>query len=212
MQYKHLRERARSLKKLTPLDTQIAECFSRHYDEIVFVNVTSVSHNKGANKTTVVRFISKFGYNNFGELRRKPQQDILTHVNSDDILFAVFRHLYVKQTSFIVQHCADQGVPVILLSDSEFSPLADLAQVKFIVASEEFSLFQSCTLVSDVLETLHIAALRFCDDSVYDRFSFTENLYKDFKVFYSGKYLNKMSSSYAKALAKPTRDRKKITH
>ena len=159
MQYKHLMEWACSLKKLTPLDTQIAEYFSRHYEKIVFVNVTSISHNTGASKTTVVRFISKLGYNNFGELRRKLQRDTLTHVNSDDILFAVFRHLYVKQASFIAQHCADQGVPVILLSDSELSPLADLFQVQIIVVSEGFSLFQSLTGVAAMLETLCIAAL-----------------------------------------------------
>ncbi|MEA3359766.1 MAG: MurR/RpiR family transcriptional regulator [Thermodesulfobacteriota bacterium] len=303
-------KRTRSLKKLTPLDTQIAEYLSRHYEELVFENVTSISHKTGASKATVVRFISKLGYNNFGELQRELRQDALmkrgsitkrytlkkkqlkgdqediieknfayiikslqlTHnqidqqdflkaarmiieakgnlfitgqrtsyamayifqimmkrirpnsflldphssltpdaiadVNSDDILFAIFRHPYAKQTSFIVQHCADQGVPVILLSDSEFSPLADLAQVQIIVASEEFSLFQSCTAVAAVLETLHIAALQFCDDSIYDRLHFTENLYRDFEIFFSDKGLNKMSSSYAKALEKTTREKK----
>ena len=310
MQYKNLIERARSLKKLTPLESQIAEHLSRHYEELVFENVTSISHKTGASKATVVRFISKLGYNNFGELQRELRQDALmkrnsmikrytlkkshlqgeqediieknfayimknlqiTHaqidrktfikvagmimeakknllitgqrtsyamayifhimmkrirpnsfllspnsslipdtladVNSDDILFAIFRHPYAKQTSFIVQHCADQGVPVVLLSDSEFSPLADLAQVQIIVASEEFSLFQSCTAVAAVLETLHIAALQFCDDSVYDRLNFTENLYRDFEVFFPGKDLNKMSTSYAKALERATRDKK----
>ena len=62
---KELNQRIRSLGKLTPSESKIADYFSRNYWNLVFENTTSISDNTGVSKATVVRFISKLGYKRF---------------------------------------------------------------------------------------------------------------------------------------------------
>lgn len=125
--------------------------------------------------------------------------DLLMDINSRDVLFAIFRHPYAKQTLRIARRFSDQGARIILLTDSEFSPLADLAHIQIVVASEGFSIFQSCTAVTAVLETLNIAALRFCDKTIYNRLENAEKLFRDFELFCSGKSFDTAGMKYLEA-------------
>ena len=70
-------DKIRSLKKLTPSEAKIAEYFSRNYAEIVFENVTSISEKTGVSKATVVRFISKLGYQKFSAFRSELRHSAL---------------------------------------------------------------------------------------------------------------------------------------
>jgi DNA-binding MurR/RpiR family transcriptional regulator len=62
---KKLNQRIRALGQLTPSESKIADYFSRNYWNLVFENTTSISDNTGVSKATVVRFISKLGYDRF---------------------------------------------------------------------------------------------------------------------------------------------------
>ncbi len=128
--------------------------------------------------------------------------DLLMDINSRDVLFAIFRHPYAKQTLRIARRFSDQGAQIILVTDSEFSPLADLAHIQIVVASEGFSIFQSCTAVTAVLETLNIAALRFCDKTIYNRLENAEKLFRDFELFCPGKSFDTAGIEYLKAVRK----------
>ena len=304
MKSQDLIDKIRSLKKLTPSETKIAEYFSRNYTEIVFENVTSISQKTGVSKATVVRFISKLGYHKFSAFRNElrhsalllrtplptrftfkqkqakkngvdilernfsdimknlqdthrlidqetfmaaartivepgrnlyitgqrtsyamayvfhimmkrvrsnsfllgPQMtllpDLLLDIHSRDVLFAIFRHPYAKQTLRIARRFSDQGAQIILLTDSEFSPLADLAHIQLVVASEGFSIFQSCTAVTAVLETLNLAALRLFDKTIYNRLEKAEKLFRDFELFCPGKSFDTSGMEYLKAFRK----------
>ncbi|MBT8350107.1 MAG: MurR/RpiR family transcriptional regulator [Deltaproteobacteria bacterium] len=297
-------DKIRSLQKLTPSEAKIAEYFSRNYAEIVFENVTSISEKTGVSKATVVRFISKLGYQKFSAFRselrhsalqeRKPLPtrytlkkkqlkddgvdilernfsdiiknlhdthqlidqetfmaaartivepgknlyitgqrtsyamayvfhsmikrirpnsfllgpetsilpDMLMDIQSRDILFAIFRHPYAKQTLRIARRFSDQNAQIILLTDSEFSPLADLAHIQIVVASEGYSIFQSCTAVTAVLETLNLAALRLFDKTIYNRLENAEKLYRDFELFCPGKSYDTSGIEHLKAFRK----------
>jgi len=116
--------------------------------------------------------------------------DRLIDVGADDLLFAIFRHPYAKTTLRIAQHFHRCGAPVILLTDSAFNPLHNLAHVQIEVDTEGVAVFTSSAAVTAVLECLNIAALKFCDDSVYRRLEKSEALYNDFEVFCPGKSLN----------------------
>jgi DNA-binding MurR/RpiR family transcriptional regulator len=128
--------------------------------------------------------------------------DLLMDINSRDVLFAIFRHPYAKQTLRIARRFSDQGAQIILVTDSEFSPLADLAHIQIVVASEGFSIFQSCTAVTAVLETLSIAALKFCDKTIYNRLENSEKLFREFELFWSSKSFDTAGMEYLKAFRK----------
>ncbi|MBT8357460.1 MAG: MurR/RpiR family transcriptional regulator [Deltaproteobacteria bacterium] len=304
MKSQDLIDKIRSLKKLTPSETKIAEYFSRNYTEIVFENVTSISEKTGVSKATVVRFISKLGYHkfsafrnelrhsalllrtplptrftfkqkqakkngvdilerNFSDIMRNLQDthqlidqetfmaavrtlvepgrnlyitgqrtsyamayvfhimikrirpnsfllgpetsilpDMLMDIQSRDILFTIFRHPYAKQTLRIARRFAEQGAQIILLTDSEFSPLADLSHIQMVVASEGYSIFQSCTPVIAVLETLNLAALKLFDKTIYHRLENAEKLFRDFELFCPGKSYDTSGIEHLKAFRK----------
>ena len=69
MQNNKLIERIRALGKLTPSEAKIADYFSRNYWNLIFDNTTSISKNTGVSKPTVVRFITKLGYDRFSAFR-----------------------------------------------------------------------------------------------------------------------------------------------
>lgn len=118
------------------------------------------------------------------------QPDRLIDVDDGDLLFAIFRHPYAKITLRIAQHFERYGAPVILLTDSAFNPMQNHASVQIEVDTEGVSIFTSSAAVVAVLEALNIAALKFCDDSVYNRLESAESIYNDFEVFCPGKSLN----------------------
>ncbi len=116
--------------------------------------------------------------------------DRLIDVSADDLLFAIFRHPYAKTTLRIAQHFERCGATIILLTDSTFNPLHTLAHVQIEVDTEGVSIFTSSAAVVAVLESLNVAALKYCDDTVYRRLEKAEALYNDFEVFCPGKSLN----------------------
>ena len=118
------------------------------------------------------------------------QPDRLIDIDDSDLLFAIFRHPYAKTTLRIAQHFERCKAPVVLLTDSTFNPMQNLAAVQIEVDTEGVSIFTSSAAVLAVLEALNIAALKFCDDSVYKRLEDSEALYNDFEVFCPGKSLN----------------------
>lgn len=273
------------LDSLTPSEAKIADYFSRHYDELVFDNVSTISDKTGVSKATVVRFISKLGYSKFAEflneirknshmthdslhirypikmkLLKEQQEDILaqnftqiiknlekTHGQMDqqsflkaaqwiatskgklyitgqrssyalaylfhnmiqricpgcflidpqgaalpdfmmdiqetDILFAIFRHPYARQTFSIAEHFAAEGAKVILLTDSDFTPLGQVADLKIVIKTEGVSIFTSSAAIVAVLESLNIAVLKYLEGDVSDRLFKSEKLYERFDIF-----------------------------
>lgn len=76
MQTKDLTQRIRDLGKLTASEARIADYFSRNYWNLVFENTTSISENTGVSKATVVRFISKLGYDRFSVFLEELRKDV----------------------------------------------------------------------------------------------------------------------------------------
>jgi DNA-binding MurR/RpiR family transcriptional regulator len=279
MTEKNIIKQIRSLRKMTPSEVKIAEYFSRYEQDLAFENVTSISKNTGVSKSTVVRFLSKLGYNKFADFRKKMrnelvskreslryllqkkhlenrQEDILgenfsylmknlqyTHaqidpqkflnvaqmlmqsgshlyitgqrtsyplaylfylliarlrpdstllgsVSADNVLLSIFRVPYGKQTLKISQYFFEKKAKIILITDSEFSPASELATIQITVPSEGLSIFRSFTAVTALLESLNIAALKFCNEEMIDRLEKGEKLLGNFEVFCPGKSID----------------------
>ena len=117
--------------------------------------------------------------------------DQLSNLGPDDTLLAIFRHPYGKQTHKISRYFAEKNATIILITDSEFSPAAGFATDQIIVPSEGLSIFNSFAAVTALLESLNIAALKFCDDDIVTRLETGEKLLGEFDVFCPTKGLDR---------------------
>jgi DNA-binding MurR/RpiR family transcriptional regulator len=109
--------------------------------------------------------------------------DLLVDVSGKDMLFVITLRRYARFSLKVAEHFFEQGARVILFTDSEFSPLSHLAHLQLVVPSHGLSTFRSFCATIALLESLIIAALQFCEDTLYNRFEAAEKLYKDFETF-----------------------------
>ena len=109
--------------------------------------------------------------------------DMLMDITGRDLLLAVFRYPYARQTVSIARRFADAGAPIHLVTDSAFSPLADLATRQIVVSSEGLDLFRSFTAMAAILETLHMAVLRLCGEDLDARIEASQELLREFDVY-----------------------------
>ncbi|MCU0560601.1 MAG: MurR/RpiR family transcriptional regulator [Desulfobacterales bacterium] len=109
--------------------------------------------------------------------------DMLLDLTAEDLLIAVFRHPYARQTVRIAKRFADAGARILLVTDSECSPLADRAAVQIVVTSEGLSIFRSFTAVTAVLEALHLAVLRLSDQNLDRRLKAAAAIFEEFDTY-----------------------------
>ncbi len=72
-----LLNRIRQLEKLTSSEAKIAQFISRVYPLIALETVTSISEKAGVGKATVVRFISRLGYDGFTDFQEKVREELV---------------------------------------------------------------------------------------------------------------------------------------
>jgi DNA-binding MurR/RpiR family transcriptional regulator len=71
-----LLDRIRSCTRLTPSESRIADFLQRTYPEVVFETATSIAKKVGVSKPTVVRYISRLGYESFTQFQEYLQQEV----------------------------------------------------------------------------------------------------------------------------------------
>jgi DNA-binding MurR/RpiR family transcriptional regulator len=109
--------------------------------------------------------------------------DTLAEIGPDSLLFVISYRRYARLTQRAAEVFAECGAPVILLTDSAFSPLAGIARWQLVVPSEGLSIFQSFCSATALLESLILAALPFCGDELKQRFERRERLFARFETF-----------------------------
>lgn len=78
-------------------------------------------------------------------------------IGPKDILFAISFSPYGQETQEVVREAAEKGVPIIVLTDSQLSPLAPLATECFIVREAEVHGFRSLTASLCLVQSLAIS-------------------------------------------------------
>lgn len=288
-----LLKKIQKLPQMTPSEVKIADYFARHYSELAFENVTTISKKTGVSKATVVRFMSRLGYKKFNQFKEALRTDLTTtqvpfryslkkkvldsgeedilanhfiHITNNmnkteseidrklfmdtarmiadpagslyitgqrssyaqalyfhgmiqrirprsilvgesastladnimdagpvDVLFAIFRRPFSNDTLQLVKHFKEVGARIILLTDSEFNPLKGIANIQLVLHFDGQSIFESSASVVALLESLNIAVLKYCDQSVHKRLDLSEELYSQFDVFCTTKNLSEDS-------------------
>jgi len=279
--------RIQELEKLTPKEKKIADFFARNYDELVFENLSSISRKAGVSKPTVLRFITKLGFERYAQFNKALRKELsLTHdtlhiryplkkkllqeseediiaqnftntiknlestytrmdkeafnniakaiaggkghlfvfgqrsshalaymfynmirrvlprtsliptgcaaepdplidITDKDLFFVVFRHPYGAEALRLMSYVHSQGAGILLLTDSELNPAAEMATHQLVVNTEGVSVFTSSTSILAVLESLNIAVLDCCDAEISGRLEKAETLYRSFGTFCS---------------------------
>ena len=77
-----LLERIQSLPKLTPGEARIADYFQRHRSSLAFETATSISRRTGLSKATVVRFVSRLGYDGFADFQERLKNEFVDLLES----------------------------------------------------------------------------------------------------------------------------------
>jgi DNA-binding MurR/RpiR family transcriptional regulator len=80
--------------------------------------------------------------------------DALRDAGRGDVVLAASVEPYARATVEAVRYAAGEGVPVVALTDSEVSPLAQLASATILVATDSPSFFHSMTPMLAVTEIL----------------------------------------------------------
>lgn len=80
-----------------------------------------------------------------------------TSVRPGDALLAVSFHPYAEETKDIVQNAASKGVPVVLITDSQLSPLAPLASSMLIVKEADVHGIRSLSASLCIAQALSIS-------------------------------------------------------
>lgn len=80
-----------------------------------------------------------------------------TSVRPGDALLAVSFHPYAAETKDIVQNAASKGVPVVLITDSQLSPLAPLASSMLIVKEADVHGIRSLSASLCIAQALSIS-------------------------------------------------------
>jgi DNA-binding MurR/RpiR family transcriptional regulator len=81
----------RGLDRLTPSEAKIAAFFQDSHKHLAFETVSSISAKTHVSKATVVRFISKLGFDKFSDFQKGLQADVMRYLESPMQSYAQYR-------------------------------------------------------------------------------------------------------------------------
>ncbi|CAN5691794.1 MurR/RpiR family transcriptional regulator [soil metagenome] len=100
--------------------------------------------------------------------------DALRDAGREDVLLAASVEPYARATIDAARHAAAEGVPVVALTDSEVSPLAQIASATILVATDSPSVFHSMTPLHAAAEILAALVARRSGQQALDALTRTE--------------------------------------
>ncbi|MCK5515356.1 MAG: MurR/RpiR family transcriptional regulator [Desulfobulbaceae bacterium] len=109
----------------------------------------------------------------------------LADVSSEDVLFAITHYRFSAVTENIVHWFKQKGCKVILLSDREVNPVADIVDIQMVTRSDTPLMFNSRCATFLLLETLISAMTPLLDPQVFNRFQSFDIFFKKLSVFSS---------------------------
>lgn len=108
---------------------------------------------------------------------------VLTEIGPSDVLFVISHRRYARQSMEVAAVFAERGADVLLLTDSDFSPLSEYAALQLVVPSEGLSIFHSFCSATALIESLVIAALPHCGEENRRRSEEMEALFERWETF-----------------------------
>ncbi len=110
--------------------------------------------------------------------------DQLEVLGPEDVLVAVSQAPYTRQTVEAVQFAVQTGVPVLALTDSRLSPIAQGARHVLLFAAASPAFFQSQTGAQALAETLIAAVVAAGDAALIDRLAARQDRLRASKAYW----------------------------
>lgn len=116
--------------------------------------------------------------NSFSELFEQ-----IIHIGEGDVLVGISFPRYSKRTVKGMRYAKDQGATTIAITDSEASPLAELADHTLMARSDMISLVDSLVAPLSLVNALIMAVSRRKDGDLVDTFNKLEKIWDEYEVY-----------------------------
>ncbi|MBO5035030.1 MAG: MurR/RpiR family transcriptional regulator [Oscillospiraceae bacterium] len=116
--------------------------------------------------------------NSFSELFEQ-----IIHIGEGDVLVGISFPRYSKRTVKGMRYAKDQGATTIAITDSEASPLAELADHTLMARSDMISFVDSLVAPLSLVNALIMAVSRRKDGELVDTFNKLEKIWDEYEVY-----------------------------
>ncbi|HDR15815.1 MAG TPA: MurR/RpiR family transcriptional regulator [Desulfobacteraceae bacterium] len=110
----------------------------------------------------------------------------LINVGSEDVLLAVCNRRYSRQAASAMEHFSRRGSRIVLITDSELSPVSHLADKVLVVPKTGLFLFDSNCAALVAVEALVEAMAEKLEKSIFERLELMDRIFKGFGSFVPG--------------------------
>ena len=104
-------------------------------------------------------------------------------IGPDDVLIGLSFPRYSKRTVKAMQYAKKQGATVIAITDSDVSPLANIADVSLFAKSDMASFVDSLVAPLSLVNALIVAVSRVKNDQLEATFGKLENIWAEYEVY-----------------------------
>lgn len=116
--------------------------------------------------------------NSFSELFEQ-----IIHIGEGDVLIGISFPRYSKRTVKGMRYAKDQGATTIAITDSEVSPLAELADHTLMARSDMISFVDSLVAPLSLVNALIMAVSRRKDGDLVETFNKLEKIWDEYEVY-----------------------------
>ena len=107
----------------------------------------------------------------------------MLHIGPGDVLVGISFPRYSKMTENAVHFACDRGADVIAITDSQMSPLYQLASASLLVRSDMISMVDSMTAPLSLLNALIVAVGRQKKEEISNTYSDLEKVWSRYNIF-----------------------------
>ncbi len=107
----------------------------------------------------------------------------ISRINETDLLFGISFPRYSKMTENAVHFACDRGADVIAITDSQMSPLYQLASASLLVRSDMISMVDSMAAPLSLLNALIVAVGRQKREEISNTYSELEKVWSRYNIF-----------------------------
>ena len=104
-------------------------------------------------------------------------------IGPDDVLIGLSFPRYSKRTVKAMQYAKKQGATVIAITDSDVSPLANIADVSLFAKSDMASFVDSLVAPLSLVNALIVAVSRVKNDQLEATFGKLESIWAEYEVY-----------------------------
>lgn len=109
--------------------------------------------------------------------------DMLSDISENDILFSITQSRYCNASRQITSYFSDAKATIIMLTDNEWAPDINKADIKLVADAEGYLIFNNACSMLAIIETLILAVAQLSGEGAYENATRNEKLFHFFDTF-----------------------------